>query len=160
MNLARHTSSDRSPLSIILQIIRKFPHVRDKNSSKSLDFTVEWFPAKPIKSGQNFWGDSMSFELTPDDLLILETHRLARFRSLFAKTLTFCILQFDPKNTLTIHCSEAWMVDYLLNRLGQLRWYAWTVTGAHYLSIYFYQEEIYKTTTCRPDQPSQKIPQS
>lgn len=99
----------------------------------------------------------MSFELTPDDLLILETHRLTRLRSLFAKALTFCILQLDSKNALKIHCSEAWMVDFLLNRLDQLRWHAWTVTGAHQLSIYFYQEEIYKTTTCRPSQRFQKI---
>lgn len=102
----------------------------------------------------------MSFNLTPDltqnDLLRLEALRLTRLRSLFASALMFCLLQLDARNTLKIHCSEAWMVDHLLNRLDQLRWYAWTVTGAHRVSIYFLQEEIY-TSICCPYPATHKL---
>ena len=89
----------------------------------------------------------MSLELTAADLLILEHHRLYRFRSLLSAALTYCALELDKDNRLSIHCLEAWAVDPLLLKLKQLRWAAWIVLGAPSLSIYFANEELYRTST-------------
>lgn len=89
----------------------------------------------------------MVFQLTHEDLLILEMQRLERFRSLFNDALSLCFLHLDRGNELKIHCSEPWLVDLLLNEIEQLCSSAWIVAGATQLSIYYAQEEIYTTTT-------------
>jgi hypothetical protein len=99
----------------------------------------------------------MSLELTVEDSLMLEKHRLERLRSFFADTLAKCFLQLDQKNKLTIHCSEPWVVDQLLSEVEQLRWYVWVVVGAQRLSICFAQEEIYRTTTRKPSKKSPRL---
>jgi hypothetical protein len=89
----------------------------------------------------------MSLDFTDTDLLLLEKQRLARFRELFSEALAGCFLFFDRKNTLAIHCTEAWMVDHLLEHIDQVAWQAWVVVGVYQLSIYFAQEEIYAAPT-------------
>lgn len=89
----------------------------------------------------------MCLELTSEDRLLLEKCRLERLRSFFGDTLRRCFLQLNEKNVLTIHCSEAWIVDQLMSEIIQLRWYAWIVVGAARLSICFAEEEVYKTLT-------------
>jgi hypothetical protein len=91
----------------------------------------------------------MSLELTTDDLLLLEKHRLERLRSFFGDTLRRCFLYVDQHNKLIIHCSEAWIVDQLLDEINELRWYTWIVVGAPNLSLCFYEEEVYRTATCK-----------
>ncbi len=100
----------------------------------------------------------MSLDLTVEDSLMLEQHRLERLRSFFADSLSQCFLHLDQGNTLTIHCAEPWIVDQLLSELNQLRWYVWVVVGAQRLSICFAQEEIHRTST-RPksSKKSQRI---
>ncbi len=99
----------------------------------------------------------MSFELTADDLLVLEQHRLERLRSFFGDTLRLCFLHLDRKNVLTIHCSEPWIVDQLMDEINELCWYAWVIVGAQQLSICFAQEEIHKAKTHKASKKSQKI---
>ncbi|MGA7936381.1 MAG: hypothetical protein WCA35_22695 [Kovacikia sp.] len=99
----------------------------------------------------------MSPELTADDLLILEQHRLERLRSFFGDTLRLCFLYLDRNNTLAIHCSEPWIVDQLLNEINELRWYSWIVVGAQQLSICFAQEEVHQTQTRKAGRKSQHI---
>ncbi|UBF28469.1 hypothetical protein K9N68_11680 [Kovacikia minuta CCNUW1] len=96
-------------------------------------------------------------ELTADDLLILEQHRLERLRSFFGETLRLCFIYLDKKNTLAIHCSEPWIVDQLLNEMNELRWYSWMVVGASQISICFAQEEIHKTKTRKPGKKSLRV---
>jgi hypothetical protein len=95
-------------------------------------------------------------EFTNNDLLILEKHRLERFRSFFPDTLPLCYLSLNSHNTLTVHCPEPWQVDQLLYEIEQLCWYAWIVVGAHRISIYFAQEEIHKTKTHKLSKRTQK----
>jgi len=103
----------------------------------------------------------MCLEFTNEDLLLLEKQRLDRFQSCFADTLPFCFLLLDNANTLTIHCSEAWLVDQILHEMDDLRAAAWVIVGAFQIAIYFAQEEIYTTTTqlpsaaCCPVNPAQ-----
>jgi hypothetical protein len=99
----------------------------------------------------------MPLELTADDLLILEQHRLERLRSFFGETLRLCFLHLDRNNTLAIHCSEPWIVDELLSEIDELRWYTWVVVGAQRISIFFAQEEIHKTKTQKSSKKSQRI---
>ena len=99
----------------------------------------------------------MSLELTVEDSLLLEKHRLERLRSFFADTLAKCFLHLDQKNKLTIHCSEPWIVDQLLDEIDQLRWYVWVVVGAQRLSICFAQEEIYQTLTHKLSKKAQRL---
>jgi hypothetical protein len=98
----------------------------------------------------------MSFNLTDDDLVALEKQRLERFRSFFCDTLPFCFLHLNRKHTLTIHCSEPWLVDQLLCEIDQLAWYAWIVVGAYRVSLYFAQEEIHTTKTVKQSKRGQK----
>lgn len=99
----------------------------------------------------------MSLELTVEDLLVLEKHRLDRLRSCFAETLAECFLHLSQNNTLTIHCSEAWMVDQLLSEIDRLRGAVWVITGAQRLSICFAQEEIYRTSTRQAHKRSKRL---
>jgi hypothetical protein len=92
----------------------------------------------------------MPLELTVNDLLLLEQHRLERLRSFFGDTLRLCFLHLDKHNTLTIHCSAPWIVDQLMSEIDQLRWYTWVVVGAERISLHFAEEEIYKTITRKP----------
>jgi hypothetical protein len=86
----------------------------------------------------------MTTDFTDNDLLLLEKQRMGRFRSLFAEI-------------LTIHCTEPWMVDQLLDEIAQLCCTAWTVMGAEYLAIYFAQEEIYAVNTRPAHQSESKV---
>lgn len=99
----------------------------------------------------------MSLELTVEDSLMLEQHRLERLRSFFADTLAQCFLHLDQNNILTIHCSEPWIVDQLLSEMDQLRWYVWVVVGAKRLSVCFAQEEIYRASTRKSGKKSQRL---
>ncbi len=99
----------------------------------------------------------MSLELTVEDSLLLEKHRLERLRSFFADTLAKCCLHLDRTNSLKIHCSEPWMVDQLLSEIEQLRWYVWILVGAKRLSICFAQEEVYRASTRKPSKRSQRL---
>ncbi|XGW00487.1 MAG: hypothetical protein ACAF41_16320 [Leptolyngbya sp. BL-A-14] len=99
----------------------------------------------------------MSLELTVEDSLILEKHRLERLRSFFAETLTQCFLHVDQTNTLKIHCSEPWIVDQLLSEIEQLRWYVWVVVGAKRLSVCFAQEEVYRASTRKSGKKSPRL---
>ncbi len=105
----------------------------------------------------------MSLDLTTQDLIMLERHRLERLRSLFGDTLRLCYLQLDRRNCLKIHCSEAWLVDELMADMTELRWYVWIVVGAQVLSLCFAGEEVYRVAThklnkksCRRDRRSAK----
>jgi len=98
----------------------------------------------------------MSLELTIDDLLVLELHRLDRLQSFFPDSLPLCLLHFELDQTLTIHCSEPWLVDELLNKLDKLNWYAWLIVGAEAISICYALEEIHHAATrksCQIPQP-------
>ena len=99
----------------------------------------------------------MSLELTTNDLLILEKQRLERLRSFFADSLRLCFIHINQNNVLTIHCSQPWIVDHLLDEIQQLRWYAWVIAGAQQISICFAQEEVYRTATRRPIKRAQRI---
>jgi len=99
----------------------------------------------------------MSLELTVEDSLVLEKYRLDRLRSCFAETLATCFLHLSQSNTLTIHCSEAWMVDQLLSEIDRLRGAVWVITGAQQLSICFAQEEVYRTSTRQAHKRSQRL---
>lgn len=99
----------------------------------------------------------MSLKLTVEDSLILEKYRLERLCAFFTDTLAKCFLHLDPNNTLTIHCSEPWIVDQLLSEIDQLRFYAWVVVGAKRLSVCFAQEEIYRTSTRQPRKKAQRL---
>ncbi len=99
----------------------------------------------------------MSLELTVEDSLVLEKHRLDRLRSCFAETLTTCFLHLHQNNTLTIHCSEAWMVDQLLSEIDRVRGAVWVIAGAPRLSICFAQEEIYRTLTRQAPKRSRRL---
>ena len=99
----------------------------------------------------------MSLELTVEDSLVLEKLRLDRLRSCFAETLAECFLHLSQNNTLTIHCSEAWMVDQLLSESDRLRGAVWVITGAQRLSICFAQEEVYRTSTHQAHKRSQRL---
>jgi hypothetical protein len=90
----------------------------------------------------------MTVNFTDNDLLLLEKNRIERFRSFFTNPLARCFLHLNQTNTLTIHCTEPWMVDELLQEVDSLCRRAWLVTGAERLSIYFVQEEIYTARTC------------
>jgi hypothetical protein len=92
----------------------------------------------------------MLLNLTTNDLMLLEKHRLERLRSLFNDTLGLCYLQLDQQNYLKIHCSEAWIVDALMADLNQLRSSVWTVTGANSLCLCFAEEEVYRIATRKP----------
>lgn len=94
----------------------------------------------------------MTLQLTHEDVLLLETQRLERFRSLFSHSLPFCFLHLDCHNELKIHCSEPWQVDLLLMEIDRLCEATWLVVGADQVSIYFAQEEIY-TTSAHPAMP-------
>jgi hypothetical protein len=123
-----------------------------------LGFTVGKYSANEVKSGHlRLRIAAMSLELTVEDSLLLEKHRLERLRSFFADTLAKCFLHLDQKNRLTIHCSEPWIVDQLLDEVDQLRWYVWVVVGAQRLSICFAQEEIYQTPTRKLSKKSQRL---
>jgi hypothetical protein len=99
----------------------------------------------------------MSFDLTANDLLILEKHRLERLRSFFADTLSFCFLHLGDRNTLVIHCMEAWTVDQLLTEMDQLRCYAWLVVGVAHVSVYFSQEKVFTAATQKQRKTSQRL---
>lgn len=99
----------------------------------------------------------MSLELTVEDSLVLEKHRLERLRSCFTDTLAKCFLHLDQNNTLTIHCSEPWIVDQLLSEIEPLRKQSWVMVGAQRLSICFAQEEIYRTATRQLRRKSQRL---
>ncbi|HEY9655732.1 MAG TPA: hypothetical protein V6C50_09580 [Crinalium sp.] len=99
----------------------------------------------------------MSLELTVEDSLVLEKLRLDRLRSCFAETLAECFLHLSQNNTLTIHCSEAWMVDQLLSEVDRLRGAVWIITGAQRLSICFAQEQIYRTSTRQTHKRSKRL---
>jgi hypothetical protein len=99
----------------------------------------------------------MTTDFTDNDLLLLEKQRMGRFRSLFAEILGGCFLHLDRYNSLTIHCTEPWMVDQLLDEIAQLCCTAWTVMGAEYLAIYFAQEEIYAVNTRPAHQSESKV---
>jgi hypothetical protein len=99
----------------------------------------------------------MPLELTIDDLLLLEKHRLERLRSFFGDTLRLCFLHIDKRNTLTIHCSEPWIVDQLISEMEQLCWYTWLVVGAERIVLRFAQEAVYKTATRKLVKKSHKV---
>ncbi|MBW4471172.1 MAG: hypothetical protein KME45_12315 [Stenomitos rutilans HA7619-LM2] len=99
----------------------------------------------------------MSLELTVEDSLMLEKHRLERLRSFFADSLAKCFLHLDQNSTLKIHCSEPWIVDQLLSEVDQLRWYTWVVVGATRLSICFAQEEVYRASTRKLSKKSHRL---
>lgn len=99
----------------------------------------------------------MTSELTDNDLLILEVLRLERFRTFFSDSLPLCFLFLDRHYTLAIHCSEPWLVDHLIAEIDQLCRYAWIVVGAHEISIWFAQEELYTTRTHTLPQPTKRV---
>ncbi|XHX76875.1 MAG: hypothetical protein RBJ76_20905 [Stenomitos frigidus ULC029] len=99
----------------------------------------------------------MSLELTVEDLILLEKHRLERLRDRFTTSLAKCFLHLSKNHTLTIHCSEAWIVDQLLSEIDRLRGSAWLVAGAQRLSIRFAQEEVYRTSTRQSHKKSQRL---
>jgi hypothetical protein len=102
----------------------------------------------------------MALELTDNDLLILEVLRLERFRSHFLDTLPLCFLFLDRSYTLAIHCSERWLVDDLVAQVDHLCHYAWIIVGAHKVSIWYAQEELYTTHTHALPQPAKQVRQS
>jgi hypothetical protein len=126
--------------------------------TKILRFTVGSNSINGVKSEHlRLKAAAMSLELTVDDSLLLEKHRLERLRSFFADTLAKCFLHLDQNNTLKIHCSEPWIVDQLLSEIEQLRWYVWVLVGAQRLSICFAQEEVYRTSTRKTGKRSQRL---
>jgi len=97
----------------------------------------------------------MSFELTVDDLFILEARRLERFQACFPDILKSCVIALNRSTQLVIHCTEPWHVDGLLERIDAVRQLAWVVLGARTLSICFVGEEIHKTST-KPSKRSRR----
>jgi hypothetical protein len=91
----------------------------------------------------------MVLTFTADDRSILEQHQLERLQSYFVDTLPLCLLHLSSRH-LAIHCAEPWMVDQLLYQMDKLRWQVRVILGIKHLSIYYAQEEIYKTVTTPP----------
>lgn len=89
----------------------------------------------------------MSFNLSRQDLRLLEQQRLVRLRQLFAKTLGLCSLRINGGNTLSIHCPEPWLVDRLTEDLDHLLFSARLIVGVQCLSIYFAGEEVCRKKT-------------
>ena len=83
-----------------------------------------------------------------EDLKLLEQFRIERLYSLFAQSLSHCIIHRDHYNTLMVHCSEASIVDAVLSDLEELCSYAWLILGVEEIVLYFAQEEIYRTEIC------------
>jgi hypothetical protein len=89
----------------------------------------------------------MTLQLTQDDLLLLEKQRLERFRACFTESLSLCFLHLNQNHELNIHCSEPWLVDWLLFNIEAVCWQAWLIVGAYQVSIYYAREEIYTVET-------------
>lgn len=100
----------------------------------------------------------MSLDLTADDLLVLENHRLARLCSFFPETLFQCLMHLNPQQQLAIHCAEPWMVDRLLTQIDELRSCGRIVVGAQQIAIFFAEVEVYRTVTQKPSRRSQRLP--
>lgn len=91
----------------------------------------------------------MFLTFTADDQFILEQYRLERLQSCFADTLPLCWLHLGSNQRLTIHCAEPWMVDQLMGQIAHLREQVRVILGVRQVSIFFAQEEIYKTGITR-----------
>jgi hypothetical protein len=85
-----------------------------------------------------------SFELTINDLNLLEQFRLKRLRSLFSQSLSHCLIHVDCRKTLVVRCSKSKVLDSLLDDLADLCDYATLILGVNEIVIYSVQEEIYR----------------
>jgi hypothetical protein len=85
-----------------------------------------------------------SFELTINDLNLLEQFRLKRLRGLFSQSLSHCLIHVDCRKTLIVRCSKSKVLDSMLNDLEDLCDYATLILGANEIVIYSVQEEIYR----------------
>jgi hypothetical protein len=73
--------------------------------------------------------------LTSEDLQILESFRLERFRQFFAESLMLATLSLTFDNRLLIICNQV-AADQLLDDPLVLRYFAWIVTAADAIAIY------------------------
>jgi len=89
---------------------------------------------------------NMTLDFNLDDRRLLSQCRLKRFRKLFLNPLGLCPLEFK-RDRLFVYCSEAWMVDCLMNDLDYFAEAARIILGAHSISLCFAGEEIHETLT-------------
>ena len=88
----------------------------------------------------------MILEFSPKDHARLTQRRLNRITKLFLNPLGLCHLEVKH-DRLIVHCSEAWMVDSLMDDLGYFSETTRIILGVRFISLCFAQEEVYRTTT-------------
>jgi hypothetical protein len=90
------------------------------------------------------WQTIMILKFNPKDHAHLTQRRIKRLTKLFLHPLGLCHLEvkFDR---LMVHCTEAWMVDSLMDDLDYLSETARIILGAQVISLYFAKEEVYRT---------------
>ncbi len=88
----------------------------------------------------------MILEFSPKDYVRLTQRRLKRITKLFLNPLGFCHLEVK-RDRLIVHCTEAWMIDSLMDDLDYFSETARIILGARFISLCFAKEEVYRTTT-------------
>ncbi len=90
----------------------------------------------------------LTHDITCTDLSLLEYLRIDRLRGLFAEHLLSCVMYVEH-DTLFAHCLTPTIVDNLLADIDELSEYAWQIVGVKSISLYFCQEEVYRTQHSR-----------
>ena len=88
----------------------------------------------------------MILEFSPKDHARLTQRRLKRITKLFLNPLGLCHLEVK-RDRLIVHCSEAWMVDSLMDDLDYFSETTRIILGVRFISLCFAQEEVYRATT-------------
>ena len=86
----------------------------------------------------------MILKFNPKDHAHLTQRRIKRLTKLFVHPLGLCHLEVKL-DWLMVHCTEAWMVDSLMDDLEYLSETARIILGAQVISLYFAKEEVYRT---------------
>lgn len=84
-------------------------------------------------------------ELTLTDLRLLEQFRIERFRSLFAESLSECILYID-RDTAIVCCPCLELADRLREDVAELGEYTWQILGVRSIALVFGHQEVYRRT--------------
>lgn len=88
----------------------------------------------------------MIFEFNSKDHARLTQRRIKRLAKLFLNPLGLCHLEVKL-DRLIVHCTEAWMIDSLMDDLEYISEAARIILGAQAISLYFAKEEVYQTAT-------------
>ncbi len=88
----------------------------------------------------------MILEFNPKDHARLTQRRIKRLAKLFLNPLGLCHLEVKL-DRLIVHCTEAWMIDSLMDDLDYISEAARIILGAQAISLYFAKEEVYQTAT-------------